>query len=58
MLNGLIMSGDTPVARFSGRAVTPILPSRAPLCFRNGGDLEGRGKRKQTVNHIDSCIRK
>lgn len=21
-------------------------------------DLEGRGKRKQTVNHIDSCIRK
>lgn len=40
MLTGLIMSGDTPVARFSGRAVTPILPSRAPLCFRNGGDLE------------------
>lgn len=24
MLTGLIMSGDTPVARFSGRAVTPM----------------------------------
>ena len=33
------MSGDIPVASFSGRAVTLILPALAPLCFRVGGDL-------------------
>lgn len=37
---GCIMSGDTPVARFEGRQVVPILPERVPLCFRRGGDLE------------------
>lgn len=40
MLSGFVMSGDTPVARFDGCIVTPIAPNRAPLCFRNGGDLE------------------
>ena len=39
MQSGYIMSGNTPVASFSGRVVTPILPALAPLCFRNGGDL-------------------
>lgn len=39
MQTGYIMSGDIPVASFSGRAVTPILPALAPLCFRVGGDL-------------------
>lgn len=40
VLAGFVMSGNTPVAQFSGRVVTPILPERAPLCFINGGDLE------------------
>ena len=40
VLAGLVMSGNTPVAQFSGRVVTPILPERVPLCFMNGGDLE------------------
>lgn len=40
VLAGFVMSGNTPVAQFSGRAVTPILPERAPLCFTTGGDLE------------------
>ena len=40
MLAGFVMSGNTPVAKFSGRVVTPILKERAPLCFTNGGDLE------------------
>lgn len=38
-ITGHIMSGDTPVARFDGRQVTPILKDRVPLCFRRGGDL-------------------
>lgn len=37
---GHVMSGNTPVARFDGRRVTPILPNRTPLCFRRGGDIE------------------
>lgn len=40
MLTGYIMSGNTAVARFEGRAVTPLIPALAPLCFRTGGDLE------------------
>lgn len=40
MVAGFIMSGNTPVAKFSGRTVTPILPAKAPLCFQIGGDLE------------------
>lgn len=40
MINGWIMSGDTAVASFYGRIVTPILPERCPLCFQKGGDLE------------------
>ena len=40
MINGWIMSGDTAVASFHGRVVTPILPERCPLCFQKGGDLE------------------
>lgn len=40
MLAGYIMSGDTAVAKFTGRIVTSILPERTPLCFRHGGDLE------------------
>ena len=40
MLSGFIMSGNTPVAKFSGRTVTPFIPERTPLCFRAGGDLE------------------
>ena len=40
MINGWIMSGDTAVASFYGRVVTPILPERCPLCFQKGGDLE------------------
>ena len=40
MINGWIMSGDIAVAAFHGRAVTPILPERCPLCFQRGGDLE------------------
>ena len=40
VLAGFVMSGNTPVAQFSGRVVTPSLPERAPLCFINGGDLE------------------
>ena len=39
MLEGFIMCGDVPVATFSGRIVTTINPDLAPLCFRNGGDL-------------------
>ena len=38
-ITGHVMSGDTPVARFNGRQVTPILEDRVPLCFRHGGDL-------------------
>ena len=34
MINGWIMSGDTAVASFRGRVVTPILPERCPLCFQ------------------------
>lgn len=34
MINGWIMSGDTAVASFYGRIVTPILPERCPLCFQ------------------------
>ena len=40
MINGWIMSGDTVVAAFQGRVVTPILPEHCPLCFQKGGDLE------------------
>ena len=40
MMQGYIMSGDTPVASFNGNIVSPILPNRVPFCFRNGGDLE------------------
>ncbi len=40
MLTGYVMSGNTAVARFEGRVVTPLFPACAPLCFRNGGDLE------------------
>lgn len=40
MLEGFIMCGDVPVATFSGRIVTTINPDLAPLCFRNGGDLD------------------
>lgn len=40
MLTGYIMSGNTPVARFENRAVSPLLPGRVPLCFRDGGDLQ------------------
>ena len=40
VLVGFVMSCNTPVAQFSGRAVTPTLPERAPLCFTTGGDLE------------------
>ncbi len=36
---GHVMAGDTPVARFDGRRVAPILEDRVPLCFRHGGDL-------------------
>ena len=39
MQTGYIMSGNTPVASFSGRVVTPIHPALAPLRFRAGGDL-------------------
>lgn len=39
MQTGYIMSGNTPVASFSGRVVTPIHPALAPLRFLAGGDL-------------------
>ena len=38
-ITGYVMSGDTPVARFDGSRVTPILENRTPLCFRRSGDL-------------------
>lgn len=40
MNKGFIMCGNIPVAVFEGRVVTPVIPSLAPLCFRDGGDLE------------------
>lgn len=50
-VQGHIMSGDTPVARFEGRRVSPILPERAPLCFRSGGDLEDWLERRAIDRH-------
>lgn len=51
VLAGFVMSGNTPVAKFSGRVMTPILREKAPLCFTNGGDLEGWLKMRAVDRH-------
>ena len=51
VLAGFVMSGNTPVAKFSGRVVTPILKERAPLCFTTGGDLEEWLKMRAVERH-------
>lgn len=51
VLTGFVMGGNTPVAKFSGRVVTPILKERAPLYFTNGGDLEGWLKMRAVDRH-------